>query len=1451
MNLRGKTLITLSLAFIIIIFVLLLFSSGIFIKSYQDLETNQVKETVRLVNTNVNNEITNLNSIVRDWGPWDEEYAYAAGNNTGFVKLNLVAETFQTLRLNFIAITDKDGNILYARGFNLETNEFTDPPPGLMRELTNKSSLLLAVNENKQYSGFLSAPEGSVILSSHPVLHSDYSGPPAGIVFMGRNLDSYEINKLAMNTVPSLEILPFDPSSVTSSESAVLHEVPGSSVLVVSRNDQTSEGSVLLKDIFGRDALILRLQVPRDIFQQGKNTLLAFILILGLVAMVIGIVVILIIDGFVLSRLTKLSQEVDEIGARGDISSRVIIGGDDEITHLADAMNQTLLKLETAQVTLQKSEEQYRSLVETSPVGIIVTTPDGAITFCNQRTSRFLGYDSVNNIIGKNVLDLIPPADHGYAMQLIREIIESGSVWNVEFTAIKSNGAPFRLEINASIIRNSRGEPESIIIVTQDVTKRVENEAAIKKSEIYYRAIFENTGNATIIINKDSIITHANSEFERLSGYTKEETENKKSWMEFVHKDDLEKVTKYHELRKSNPDLVPGTYEIRVIHKNGDIHYAINTAELIPGTTDIVASLLDITDRKEIYDSLAENEDYLKVLLSTIQVGIFVIDPETHHIIDANPAALAMIGVESKDRVLNKRCHYFVCPALEGRCPITDLGLSVDNAERELITCDGRVIHIIKHVVPVTLGGRKCLLETFIDNTERNRMQRALQDSEEKYRNILERIQDGYYRSDAEGNLILASPSVARTLGYDSLHEIYGKNIANFLYMDPEKRKEFLKKIQETGEVNNYEVAIKKRDGTSLIVSTSSHTIYDSHGKYVGVEGLCRDITNVRKTEAALRESETRYRELVELLPQTIFETDLTGKVVSTNRVGFEMFGYEREDAQYGVNALDLLVPEDRERAAGNLMRVITGENIGAIEYSVRKKDGTRFPVLIYATPVTHDNRVTGMIGIIVDITERKKIEEALKESEEKYRFISENSNDLTYTLDLEGRFTHISAQITQYGFTQEDFIGHSFTEFVEQEDLDKVVGDAMTTITTSEKSLTVFRARDKAGVVHWIEDNSNPMSDKSGKVIGIVGVMREISERKKAEEAIKEREQFLNRLIEAISNPIFYKDTEGRFTGCNTAYEKFIGRSKDQILGKTVYDIAPDDLAEIYSAREKELLEHQGMQNFEAKVRHADGTLHDVIFNKVSLSDVNGNIEGIVGFIVDITEHRQMEDAIRLANKKLNLLNNITRHDILNTITGLFGLEAIAADMAGTKDLKELIGEINDHTKRMQQQITFTRDYQDIGIRSPTWQNVAGTILRATDIINLGVVGLILTVEEYEIYADPLLERVFYNLVENSLKYGGTLSKITFSSYLSFNGLVIVCEDDGAGIRVSEKDLIFEHGYGRHTGLGLFLSREILGITGILIRETGIQGKGARFEILIPAGKYRTPGTQNEKERG
>jgi signal transduction histidine kinase/DNA-binding response OmpR family regulator len=223
------------------------------------------------------------------------------------------------------------------------------------------------------------------------------------------------------------------------------------------------------------------------------------------------------------------------------------------------------------------------------------------------------------------------------------------------------------------------------------------------------------------------------------------------------------------------------------------------------------------------------------------------------------------------------------------------------------------------------------------------------------------------------------------------------------------------------------------------------------------------------------------------------------------------------------------------------------------------------------------------------------------------------------------------------------------------------------------------------------------------------------------------------------------------------------------------------------------------------------------------------------------LTELKRMSKAIQVANRKLNLLNSIIRHDILNTVTGLLGLEDMAITLISDREPAQLIREIKDTTRRIQQQITFTRDYQDIGVHSPQWQNVNNVISNVTKTTSLGSIKLsVIPGVDPEIFADSMLEKVFYNLVDNALRYGGKLTVITFSLRQSDEELIIICEDNGNGIPDTEKEKIFERGFGKNTGQGLFLAREILSITGITIRESGEPGKGARFEIVVPGGSFR-----------
>jgi len=214
--------------------------------------------------------------------------------------------------------------------------------------------------------------------------------------------------------------------------------------------------------------------------------------------------------------------------------------------------------------------------------------------------------------------------------------------------------------------------------------------------------------------------------------------------------------------------------------------------------------------------------------------------------------------------------------------------------------------------------------------------------------------------------------------------------------------------------------------------------------------------------------------------------------------------------------------------------------------------------------------------------------------------------------------------------------------------------------------------------------------------------------------------------------------------------------------------------------------------------------------------------------------ERESLENRLGRTESRLTFLNTITRQDILNQLTEL------SLDMehpAQSADLQK----IKDAITRIHRQVKFIKEYQDIGVSPPEWQNVADTIMRARVGANLGKVTIDVEIQNIEIYADRLLEKAFFYMIDNALKHGGEhLSRVRFTSHMAESSLVIVCEDDGAGISPTKKGSLFPEEYGRHVGYGLFFVKQILAETGIMVREAGLPGKGARFEIHVPAGEYR-----------
>ena len=262
------------------------------------------------------------------------------------------------------------------------------------------------------------------------------------------------------------------------------------------------------------------------------------------------------------------------------------------------------------------------------------------------------------------------------------------------------------------------------------------------------------------------------------------------------------------------------------------------------------------------------------------------------------------------------------------------------------------------------------------------------------------------------------------------------------------------------------------------------------------------------------------------------------------------------------------------------------------------------------------------------------------------------------------------------------------------------------------------------------------------------------------------------------------------------------------------------------------------GINQLEHRMVRRDGQVRDIVVCVEVERDGNGRPFHIYGANQDITDRKKAEVALERANRKLNLLNSITRHDITNQISILRGNLELVKDSVTDPGAQSRLEKIDRSSQVILDQIRFTKEYQDMGSSAPQWQNLAGIMQQAREVKDLQMSE---QAAKLSLYADPMLPKVFNNLIENTVRYGAKPPTIRIDCEPMGNGMNLIYEDIGPGIPANEKERIFDKGFGKGTGLGLFLSREILAITGITIQETGIEGQGARFEIAIPFQMFRS----------
>ena len=322
-----------------------------------------------------------------------------------------------------------------------------------------------------------------------------------------------------------------------------------------------------------------------------------------------------------------------------------------------------------------------------------------------------------------------------------------------------------------------------------------------------------------------------------------------------------------------------------------------------------------------------------------------------------------------------------------------------------------------------------------------------------------------------------------------------------------------------------------------------------------------------------------------------------------------------------------------------------------------------------------------------------------------------------------------------------------------------------------------------------------------------------------------------------AISDGIVVMDTKGRILDLNPAARLIACDPGTEIIGRPLAECFPQ-LSCLFTGNGCSTEGHQEIMI----TRDGISLWYDVVCRNLSVTGQAPT--GHLFILRDITDRRQALDALATAHKKLNLLSSVTRHDMMNKVTGLtvyLDLMKITNDPAMNAVYLQRIDEI---TRMIRDEIAFTRDYQEMGVKSPVWQDISGCIASAKSQVDTGTISVTEDCAGVELFADPLLVKVIINLLENAVRHGGSsLSTVRFSCRCSGDSFILTCEDNGAGIEEAGKGQLFTRGFGKHTGLGLFLSREILQSTGLSIHENGVPGKGARFEITAHTGSFRFTG--------
>jgi PAS domain S-box-containing protein len=1145
-------------------------------------------------------------------------------------------------------------------------------------------------------------------------------------------------------------------------------------------------------------------------------------------------------------------------------------------------MNLTLIKDVTqqrkAEEQLRESEKNYRLLFEKAPFAIFIVRPNGIILDANPKLLEIMGSPSVEETKKINVLQFPPLVEAGYTRHFYH-CLETGETVRFKTKYLSKWGKKLVAESIFVPLKDDRNNVQKVYVILRDITDQYRAEQQLKESEEKYHSIFRTSIDA-IAINE--FITgrylEINDSFKNILGFDSEKEILGKTDVElglWVRTEDRDKMV--GQLKKTG---VVKNMEVTFRGKNNRIITGLISAQLISvhGKKYIVNETRDITHIKEAEQALRESQELFQTLANISPTGIFRTNAEgkTTYV---NPKWSEITGYAAEKAIDNGWVDILHPEDREELIARWEERVAAHDYSQErfrVVRPDGSVRWVLGHAAPEFIDGKfDGYVGTITDITDIVKTEESLRESENKYRSLAETSSDLILTFDTKGKFTFLSPSLKKMTGYEP-EEILGKSFWDFIA--PEYVESTIQKFKKgiNGEpIPLYEIELMKKSGERLPVELNVTSLFNAGGKTIGRLAVVRDISGRKKAEQALRESEARLQRFSEITTEGIV-IHKNPVIVDANQTFLKMTGYTLEELK-GCDVVKKLAHPD---SYALIYQNIRKKYAKPYEIKIYKKDGSLLPVEITAIDYTDTDGEISRAVVFHDITERLKMEKAIRESEKKYReqsrlfrLMSDNIPDLVWAKDLENRFIFTNKANAEKLLLAENIkepIGKKDSYFGERQrrlhpgddkwfTFDLECSDSDKQVLETQKPVRTLETGYVKGKPLALDVYKAPIFDESGKVIGTVGHGRDVTKEIEAEQALRLRDKALN----AAANAIIIGDSSGKIIWINQAFEKLSGYTKEEAIGNYANNLVgsgkhpPSFFEEI-----NRIVQSGKVWKGEIVDKHKDGSLYVVEEIITPVTNDQGKVEYLIGIMTDITERKEAERELRDAKEaaeeasrlKSAFLANMN-HEIRTPMNAIMGFSELMLEARSFDDVKNYANIVNNSSRQLLSLIDDVIFLSRLQSEKLPVKKIAfhpsDVVKEIFEMFNLPEMKKNLELritlpengDDIILYADDYkIKQVLTNFVSNAVKYTPEgFVNLGFDAY--GDAITFFVEDSGIGIPENEQSHIFDAFYRgeramsaaiRGTGLGLNIAKGLVELMGGTIGVYSKPGKGSRFYFTL-----------------